>query len=414
MKERSVAPLVLLLLRKFSTSDTLASWMLVAIPQVIGLILSPIISYKSDRHRGRWGRRIPFLLIPTPIAALAMIGLAFSPFIGARLHTALPGSILNLNQSILIFFGSFWIIFEVATIAANSVFGALVNDVVPQSVLGRFYGMFRALSLIAGMIFNWWLLGKAPDHYVPIFLGVGALYALGFSLMCLKVKEGKYPPPPIDSQGPPSRIEAVKTYCRDCFTKPYYFWIFAALIIPGLAFLPINTFNLYFSQSVGMSTDRYGKLMAFYFFLSLLQAIPLGYLVDKYHPLRVAMVAIILHGAASLWGGIFIHNQTTFAIAYVATGTLSGTWFTATAALGMVLLPKMKFAQYASAIGVVGSITNTLFGLLMGPFLDFSHHHYIYTYQAGFVLDALGLIATYIVFRKFLALGGTKHYVAPE
>ena len=137
-------------------------------------------------------------------------------------------------------------------------------------------------------------------------------------------------------------MKSAKTYLRDCFAKPYYYWVFAALILPNLAFTPINTFNLYFSQSVGMTTDRYGKLQAFYFFLSLLQAVPLGWLADRFHPLRVAIGALILHGAASLWGGFFIHNAQTFGVAYVLTGTLSGTWFTATAALALLLLPKKK------------------------------------------------------------------------
>ena len=46
----------------------------------------------SDRHRGRWGRRIPFLLIPTPIIVLSVVGLAFSPLLGRHLHSALGAS----------------------------------------------------------------------------------------------------------------------------------------------------------------------------------------------------------------------------------------------------------------------------------------------------------------------------------
>jgi hypothetical protein len=44
-------------------------------PAFLGLILGPIVSVKSDRHRGKLGRRIPFLLVTTPMAALGMCGL---------------------------------------------------------------------------------------------------------------------------------------------------------------------------------------------------------------------------------------------------------------------------------------------------------------------------------------------------
>lgn len=414
MKDRSVGAVVQLLLRKFHASDFLAGILLVTLPQGISMVLGPIVSYRSDRHRGPWGRRIPYLMIPTPIAALSMVGLAFSPALGHWLAGAHGEQSPEADRWVLILFGFFWTVFEIATITANTVFGAFVNDVVPRPVLGRFYGMFRALSLIAGMVFNAWLFGRASDYYVPIFLGIGLLYGVGFTLMCVKVKEGEYPPPVVDPSHAGSPLRAAQAYLRDCFSKPYYYWVFACLIVPNLAFMPINTFNLYFSQSVGMSNDTYGKLIAFYFFLSLLQTVPLGWLVDKYHQLRLSMVALALHGVAALWGGLLIHNTWTFGIAFVLTGTLSGTWYTATASLGMALMPKMKFAQYASALGIVSSLCSMALAAGMGRFLDFTNHQYRYTYLAAFFLDAAGLLVTLVVFRKFQTMGGMKEYVAPE
>jgi MFS family permease len=415
MKDRTVSDVVTLLIKKFHASDTLTVALLVIVPQIIVIVIQPIISYKSDRHRGRWGRRIPFLLAPTPFAVLSMVGLAFCPFLGSYLGRSMGGTQAEIDRATLMFYALFWITFEVATTVADSVYRAFVNDVVPRPVLGRFYGMFRALSLIAGMIFNHWFFAQASDHYIAIFVGIGLLYGIGFSIMCFKVKEGKYPPPPVETSEDltRSRLSSIHTYFHDCFTKPYYFMVFASIILPSLAFIPINTFNLYFAQSVGMTNGRFGDLKAFYFLLSLLQTIPLGWLVDKFHPLRVSIVALILHGAASLWGGIFIHGTTSFAIAYVATGTLSGTWFTATASMALVLMPKIKFAQYYSAMAAIQSMLTIAFSLGMGKLLDLSHHQYRFTYVFGGVFDILGLIATLIVFRMFLKLGGTRAYIAP-
>lgn len=411
-KERSVSFVVQNLLSKYHVSDFVTSLLLVAIPNLVTIIFGPIISYKSDRHRGRWGRRVPFLAIQAPIAVLAITGLAFSPFMGARFSAFLHSNWLGRDASILIFMGFFWTVFEFASIVCNSLFGAFVNDVAPLAVLGRFYGIFRAISLIAGMMFQYELFGTSDEHYVAIFLGVAVIYLLGFAGMCLKVREGEYPPPDDDPGG--SAFSAVAEYFHQCFTKPYYQWVFATIVLPGLAFLPINTFNLYFAQSVKMSTDTFGKLVAFYLFLSLLQTVPVGWLADKFHPLRVAMVCLVLHGAASLWGGLYIHNALTFGVALCATGMLSGTWYTATAALQPALLPKMKFAQYSSALGIVSSLAQMLFGLVLGRALDLSQHQYRYTYLCGFIMDAAGLLATIVVFRMFKQLGGFNSYVAPE
>jgi maltose/moltooligosaccharide transporter len=323
--------------------------------------MGPYISTASDRHRGRWGRRVPFLLIPTPFASLSIIALGFAPLLGRWLNSLIGGGEAGVDRCILLFFAFFWVIFDISTGVANSVFNAFVNDVVPANVLGRFFGAFRAVSLLAGIAFNYWLLGKTGAHYLPICIGVGLLYGIGVPLMCLKVKEGNYPPPPPIDALHRSPLRFFLRFGRECFAKRYYYWVFAAFILPNLAMLPLNTFNLYFAQSVGTSADRFGKLTALSFTLSLVMTVPMGWLVDRYHSLRMAMIALLLHGIATLWGGLYIHDRTSFAVAFVITNTLAGMWLTATAPLAPLLLPRLKFAQYACALGILNSVLNLVF-----------------------------------------------------
>lgn len=222
LKERSAAPVVQLMLSTFKASDLLTGIFLLSLPAAIGLVLAPIVSYRSDRHRGKWGRRIPYLLATTPVAAGAMIALAFSPMLGAWLHSRMGWSPDSLNLTIIVTMGLAWTVFEFATVIANAVFGGLLNDVVPHEVLGRFFGLFRVVSLLTGMLFNYFLIGHAKEHYLPIFLGIGTVYGAGFFLMCLKVKEGGYPPPEeMDAGKPAGFVAAVRTYASECFTKPY-------------------------------------------------------------------------------------------------------------------------------------------------------------------------------------------------
>ena len=53
-------------------------------------------------------------------------------------------------------------------------------------------------------------------------------------------------------------------------------------------------------------------------------------------------------------------------------------------------------------------------GLIMGKFLDYSHHKYRSTYLASFGLTVLALLAGFLLHSKFMALGGPNHYVARE
>jgi len=415
MKDRSVGTVFQLLLKKFEASDMIAGLLIGTVPGAIAMFLGPIISWKSDRHRGRWGRRIPYLMVTTPFAVLSMLGLAFSPALGAWMHNLAGSSSLGLNVSVLIFLGLFWAIFEFAAVTANAVFGGLINDVVPAAVMGRFYGMFRAFSLIAGMIFNFWLMGKAESYYVAIFIGIALLYGLGFTAMCLKVKEGDYPPPPdIPEETGGGFFRNAATYFRESFGIPYYLWFFAVMTLSYMAFSSVNLFSVFFAQSLGMSTGTLGWCLGVTFFISLLLSYPLGCLVDRWHPLTLSLAAQAVYALVTLYGGFFATNVETFMPVLIAHGVVSGTWMTVSASLSQRLLPRSKFAQYGSALGLVVCIGGMIIGPLLGALLDHSDHVYRYTYLAGFGFTVAALITGVVLYRKFLALGGPHSYVAPE
>jgi len=416
MRERSVTPIVQLMLKKHEASDMLISLFMGTLPSMCNMLIGPIISYRSDRHRGRWGRRIPFLLIPTPLVVLAAAGLALSPRLGGGLHQLLGSNSPGLNPSILIFLGLFWILFEVAvTVVGGTVFYGLINDVVPAPLIGRFFGMFRALSLIAGMIFNYWLLGKAEDHYATLILGIGVLFGLGFTLMCLKVKEGEYPPPPpVVAGGPRGFFGASRLYFRECFGQPYYLWVFAAITLPMIAFAPVYLFSIFFAKSVQMDLGDYGKYIALTFLVSLLMSYPLGALADRFHPLRVGIAAMLLHAVVTLWAGLCANDAPTFAVALVAETIFAAAWGTGAASLAQRLYPRSKFAQLASAQGLVFSIGSIFLAPAVGAFLDFTHHVYRYTFLISFGLTLLSLLALAGLHRRFMALGGPRDYAAPE
>lgn len=416
MKERSVVPIAQLLLRQFEAKDMLVGFLVGSLPSAIAMILGPFISVHSDRHRGRWGRRIPYLLIPTPFAALSMAMLAFSPSLGAHLHELLGASSPGLNGCVLIVFSFFWSIFELATVIANTVLGGLINDVVPAEVIGRFFGLFRAVSLIAGIIFNFWLMGKAEEYYVWIFLAISALYGIGFTIMCLKVKEGEYPPP---EQLPPAAHggrfgSGLKSYLHECFANPYYLWIFLGMTFAILAFGPVNSFSVFYAKSIDMSMDLYGKYLALTFLISLAMSYWLGSLADRFHPLRLGIVSMILYAALAFWGGWFATTPGTFAIAFVGHGVLSGMYFTGAASLAQRLFPRTKFAQFFSAFGIVSGLGYLILPPLVGGFLDFNGHQYRYTFIMGGFLALLAVFALLVVHRRFMQLGGPKEYVAPE
>lgn len=415
LKERSAPPVVQIMLRLFQASDFFTGLFLLSLPAAIGLILGPIISYRSDHHRGRWGRRIPYLLITSPIAMISMYGLAFSPWIGRWIHTQMDWPPQSLNLAIIVVLGLSWTVFEFATISANAVFGGLINDVVPRELIGRFFGMFRAVSLITGMLFNFYLIGHSKEYFMPILVGIGTLYGAGVVLMCLMVKEGDYPPPaPSVGGGLQGFIKAARSYVRDCFTHSYYLWVFASMAMAAMAFVPVNLFSVYTAESFGLTMTSYGKYIVVTYAFSLTLAWPLGWMADRFHATRIGLGALALYAIAMAVGYFWITGPASFGIVFLVHGVLSGCYFTGAAALGQMLFPKMKFAQFASAGGIILSISNVILGPVLGLLLDWLGHDYRYTFGMSSLLSLMALVAGLVVYRRFMGLGGPNGYVAPE
>jgi MFS family permease len=415
LKERSVAPVVQIMLRKFDASDLLTGIFLLSLPAAIGVLLGPVISYRSDRHRGRWGRRLPYLMLTTPFTALAMYGLAFSPMIGAWAHHRLGLDPASRNLVTVVVLGLCWTLFELAAVTTNAIFGALINDVVPREVLGRFFGLFRVISLLTGMLFNFYLIGRARENYLPILVALGTIYGLGLALMCGFVREGEYPPPePVAAGAPPGLRAAIRTYARDCFTQSYYWWVFAWLALATLALWPVNLYSVYAAESFGLSMETYGRYLVLTYACSLGLAYPLGWLADRLHPIRLALGSLALYGVLMSAGFFQIVGPRSFGLVFLAHGILGGCYGTGAAAINQMLFPKIKFAQFASAAGLISALVNIGFGPLLGLLLDRLGRDYHYTFGVGGLLGLAALAVGLVVYRKFQALGGTRNYVPPE
>jgi MFS family permease len=412
MRDRAIWPIVQIMLHRLHASDTVMAFMISALPTTLTMVISPIVSYRSDRFRSRWGRRIPFLLIPTPICAAAMIGISYTDEMGAGLRHLLGLRAASADNCALVCFGMFWTAFEVAAVIAGSVLGGLVNDVVPRELLGRFYGLFRQVSLGAGIIFNYWIIAQAEAHFRAILIGIGITFFLGFTIMCLTVREGTYPPPDDTSDRPGFWVAALR-YFRECFGLPYYQRVFLGMALAAAAFTPVNLFALIYAMQLKVSMHVYGHLLAFSYFISFFLASPLGWLVDRAHTLRVTIGTVLIYSASMILLGYTIHNTWTFGVALVLHTVLSGCYWTVSSPLGQALFPRITFAQFYSAAQIVLSIVTIMFGPALGWMLDLTRHNYRLIFFAGGIVGFVSVALLAIVHRDFMKLGGPKNYTAP-
>ncbi len=417
MKDRAVGPAATLLFRSFGFSDFVYSLICIAFPSFASIFLCPVISYISDRHRGKLGRRIPFLIFTTPFVVVGLIGLGFTPMLGDWLSGAAGGpEALDPRTGKLIFFSIFWVILDFGTILAGSLSGALINDVVPAELLGRFFGLFRALSLLAGMIFNYCLMGKVESHSLYIFVGVGIFYGIGLVCMCWKVKEGQYPPAEkVVAQVGAARIFGpIFTYFRQCFSSDYYRWVIVALVLSQMAAAPFNMFSIFYAKSINMSMDRYGELIAYTYGISFVLSYFLGALADRIHPLRASIAAQIAYLGSMVLGWLIVDSSGTFGVALMVHVVISGCYFTASASLAPRLFPRVLFAQFNSALAMILAVTNVVLGPLFGWILDRLGHNYRYTFLFGIIMTVGSILSLIYIYRRFLGYGGDKNYCPPD
>jgi Na+/melibiose symporter-like transporter len=268
------------------------------------------------------------------------------------------------------------------------------------------------------MLFSYFLLKFAESHFTLMFALIGCVFGSGFVLMCLNVKEGEYPPPPPPlpvSDDPRARgpFGMIGVYLRECFQRPYYRWCIAAITLGQITFVPFNSFSVYYYKHLGMETDLYGKLTAYSYLTSLCLAYPLGWLVDRFHALRVGLAAMVLYAFSTAYGFLFTHNPRTFAVAFVAHVVLSGTYFTAAMSLPAALLPRGRFATFASASFMFISLSTMTISPILGFVIDQTNHNYRLTFLAGLLVCVSTIVVMLIVYHRMKAHGGTKNYVAP-
>lgn len=413
IRERSVGMIARILLKQFGASDALNGLIISSIPSGIGMLLGPAIAYRSDRTRSRFGRRIPYLFITTPIVVIGLLGMGFIQKITAAAHFIF-GLNPNSETATLWIFSFFWIFFECGVIAGNAVFSALINDVVPNELMGRFYGLFRIVGLVAGSVFHYWFFGFIEEHYMLLFVGIGLLYAVSFGIICLRVKEGEYEQVPLQMDVTrKSAKSAVAVYFRECFSSPYYLLLFTILLMIGNAFIPINVYCVFFAKQLNVSMDSYGKFIAISYLISVCLSFPLGMLADRFHPLRCGIASMLAYAVFMLLSGILIRNEMSFGIAVVVHTVLSGSILTVTASLPMRLLPQMKFAQYSSACGLLGVPVNLLGVPAIGYIMDVcGNYRLLFYFSAGLAALSVALMLVYYPF--FLKHGGMEGYRAPE
>ncbi|MFA6290260.1 MAG: MFS transporter [Victivallales bacterium] len=428
LMETVIPSIMPLKLKALGATNVEIGIILISMPMTITALTNPIISFKSDRFRSKWGRRIPFLFFSMPLLCLALLGVGLGDWIAHWLHPMLGAltSGLSVNQLAIYLIAFMMVFFSIFNMFLNTTFWYLFKDVVPEELLARFISWFRFLSVVVTSLYSVFIFRYAETYSAWIMIGAAILYLVGFGLLCLNVKEGQYPPSPPYINGKKGVLAALETYWRECHCKPIYVYLYLAF-----CFWSCNTvvgiYLVFFTKSIGMNLEQIGYVNGAMLFTSAILLIGSGWLADKYHPIRVVIAGLLLlllvvHPAFMLWL-FFTPSQTVsfylyFAFALFLSAPALALMGILDPAVPLFIFPSERVGQFCSANGMWRAIAGIIGAAVSSFLLDFLIRHlgenraYKFIYVWQWIFTALTLFCVLMVYKHWEKMGGDKNYVA--
>ncbi len=411
LMERLIPQLLPLTLKNLDASNAIVGLLVGSVPAGINMVLNPIISFRSDRTRTRWGRRIPYIFFASPFVTICMIGIGWAPLLAEKIQPFLAS---NLSPAVLglIFVAILCVAFQAFNTFVAAVFYYLFADVVPEAYIGRFMAFFRVVGAAAGFVFSRYIIGLADTCLPWIFTGIAVIYFISFMLMCFRVKEGDYPPPSDDRERT-SLFSSIKLYFKECFSNPYYRWFFLGTSLNAASVVCRTMFNIFFArENLSMTLDQYGRIMGWGMLLGLILYVPLGFLIDKLHPIRIYISGVVLVVITNILGYFMINDYQTFFIFSMSLAVVYAIQSASNLPLYVALLPKERWGQFCSAQAMFQAFVLIVANYGGGLMIDWiGDYRFIFVWDA--IFTSIALIAIFFVYTGWKRYGGQKAYIAP-
>lgn len=321
---------------------------------IVASLWQPMIGVVSDRTRSRWGRRIPYLVIGTPLAIAAMYLIALAP------DFALVVVGLLSYQT-----------------AANTVQGpwqALIPDLVPSRQRGLASGMkaaFDILAFILGRQMSARLVASGHTSGAVTVAGIAYLLALGFTSVAAGGDDPlRSPTPPGSTSERLPRAFLIRWHAHPAFltwfVNRFLFWS---------GFVALNTFLLFFMiDVVDMSEVEaqqfVGQLSTVLGLALLLVTLPSGWLADRLgrRPLVAASGVVAAAGTMLV---VILRTPSAIIAAGAAIGLAVGTFLSANWALITDIVPETEAARYLGLANIASAggsaVARLAGGLLIDP-----------------------------------------------
>ncbi len=387
--------------KSLGASNSLIGLVTGSIPWLLNLVLNPIISTASDRYRSRWGRRIPFMAVSIPFITFFCIVLGWLPEFRTELAQLFPNA--DQTNLMLFLYSVALTLFTVSSLLIGIVSSYLTPDVIPQMFIGRFQIAKGLVMNAAAFLFTYFLMQYVEDAAKWLYTGIALAFALCFTLTCIFIKEGDYPPPEIPQKTAPLPVRIknwITLYFKECYSKPFYLIIFFGYAMTSISTLCRITFNILFAtKDLGISIADYGKIAAYSSIPCVILLFVLSTFVDKLNPLLLYTFSGVLVIILNVFGYYFVYDYNSFFIVGILMGLVYTVQGVAANPMTIMLFPREKYGQFCSAMMLVTCFFSVVGNWLCGLMVDWFGYRFIYTWD--FIFTIIATVFLLEVYRRW-------------
>ena len=370
---------------------------------MLGFWINPVFSVWSDRYRSKRGRRRPFLFATTPFLAFFLMIIPYMPdfyhyLMGFSWAAAILGHIPMRGPIFFIAVAS--IIMGLFNSMLLTVFSYLYWDVVPKILLGRFSALSQAAAALAGFLWNFFFFGYGEHHMKGVYMGVSMFCLIFYLTSVWQIKEGSYPPP--DEHIKRGFAAPIRAYFVECYSKPYFLWIFAAFTLTQIGNLGNNYRGYYLHYDLKLNLDEIGKASSFSPLLIMALGFGIGSLADRLKPMRLMAPLWFLWATVNVGAYFFVHDELSYLICFTLINIVVFGQGVIYGALVPELYPREKLGQFCSACATLTTVICGLGNTFVGKFFDYIHYtRFCFLWSAIFeFLAALVFLKVYANWRR--------------
>ena len=426
-------------------SDRVKMILLSTIGGVLNMTVCPYISVVSDMRRGKWGRRIPYIIMSLPPLVLSLVLFAFNQRFGAALSRLVqPWWGVTPLTMIVIVLGITMFIFQFFNMWVNSVIWYLFNDIIPPEFFSRVMAVFRIGLSGSVALFNYFFFKYAERHSTLIYLVGAVLYAVGMGLMCFFVREGEYPPLTEEQlriknaslkERIIGKISGFKDFVRESFCHRVYTYRYMMGVIGAISGAAW-CFGYFLNGELGINDELLGKINGVTGIVGtvgiMLASVLTAELANRWHPARIVLYNAVFAAIVALpfnlrwlFGTYPPKVYATFCIvAAIINVALSGLLVISEQPFEMLFFPKSKYGAFCAMQALLRSTPGIVLGVPVAWVFDMLAAALIkhgippefrFRFISVWALPWTGLIAfvSYKVYTHWGKLGGYNGFRRP-